>query len=516
MEAANDPNAQVPPPHVNGQHPADPENNSSALYSARIAAPRPAADEHLAMVSPRSGGAPAGSDEPPAHRVPDAEPPAQQHPDFAALAEQERRTLISNDPDASLLHIQAGALPRENAQAFDRNLAEIVAFTDSPNQAANRTELRKQLLGALEKSLEGPQIRTRDGLTEFPVLPQYVGENVAGFDNWKTRNPNDAPVAKYQSNLTKTQVKYYTPLEQENARVYVGANKKLVLANGEVPDGTWMFVVDQDGHMIARPFPSAADFIHHSSLAAGKPVLMAGQFLARKGEIVNIQNQSGHYRPDAASFKRFLVALGAQGVELNTTAAPPLKYITTAGGGFKVVPDNTRNLLKEPDVVNAAPIRTLLSSMKPTAEVQAQINLRAQQPDAQPARLPRAPRGAQPEAQPGAQRVNHADPGDEENLYQDDATNPGPANPNLGAQQPDAVPEHHAGPDERVNPYNDDATNPERANPNLGAQQPPDAASPSHPHAVEDQPLTWELPPQLQGLDGFWADDTAPSRGWAA
>jgi len=448
MQAANDPNVQAPRPRA----PVDAANDPNAqVPPPRVNASRPAPDERLAMVSPRNGSGPAGSDELPVHQVPDAEPPAQQHPNFAAEAAEERRNLIANDPEAHLLHIEAGALPREIGQAFDRNLAEILAFTSTPQHAAERVELRKELLGALAKSLEGPRIRTRDGVTEFPLLPNYVGENVQGFDHWKSRNLNDAPVAKYQGNVAARKIIYYTPEQQENARVYVRPDKKLVLADGEVPNGKWMFIVDQDGRMIARPFPGNDDDIHHSSLAMGKPVLMAGQFQASHGIIVDIQNQSGHYRPDTDAFKRFLVALRGQGVELNGAEAPPLKYITKADGGFNAEPDYTRNLLKDPDVENGQPIRTLLRSMKPSAEVQARIDLRPQPPAAQPGeqllRLPRRARpAAQPAAEPGAQRANDTGAGEDKSHYNDDSANSEPANPNLGVQQPDALPVHHADP----------------------------------------------------------------------
>jgi hypothetical protein len=45
---------------------------------------------------------------------------------------------------------------------------------------------------------------------------------------------------------------------------------------------------------------------------------------------------------------------------------------------------------------------------------------------------------------------------------------------------------------------------------------PPDAANPPHPHGAEDQPLTWELPPYLQGLGSSMAGDSAPLQRWAA
>ena len=45
---------------------------------------------------------------------------------------------------------------------------------------------------------------------------------------------------------------------------------------------------------------------------------------------------------------------------------------------------------------------------------------------------------------------------------------------------------------------------------------PPGAANRAHAGRAEDQPMTWELPPQLQGLGGFWADDSTREARLAA
>lgn len=66
-------------------------------------------------------------------------------------------------------------------------------------------------------------------------------------------------------------------------------------------DGHYMYVILTTGQMILGKF----DFgrVHHSSLAAGQPVLSAGWVKLKKGKVVFIDSNSGHYRPKSEHLK---------------------------------------------------------------------------------------------------------------------------------------------------------------------------------------------------------------------
>jgi hypothetical protein len=209
------------------------------------------------------------------------------------------------------------------------------------------------LLHEIDVSLEGPQVR-QDGETEFPLLSQFVGEDIQGFDNWygrrKQRREKDEPGSRYGANAPAPlhAVHYLSESEREESRVYTEGGK-LVDSNG-VPlyTGTYIFVVDQQGRLIASP--PVEGRIHHSSLGAGKPVLTAGTIKVVDGQIMQLSNQSGHYRPSTESFEHFVVALEHEGVILDR-ANPEVEVLavklkTDPNGGFSW-DGEFHNLLKE-------------------------------------------------------------------------------------------------------------------------------------------------------------------------
>jgi hypothetical protein len=190
-------------------------------------------------------------------------------------------------------------------------------------------------------SLDGPRVRA-DGETQFPLLSQFVGEDVQGFDNWygrrKQKREKDVPGGRYGANAPAPlrPVHYLSESEREESRVYT-QDGKLVDSNG-VPlyTGDYIFVVDQKGRLIASP--PVEGLIHHSSLGAGKPVLAAGTIKVVDGQITQLSNQSGHYRPSTESFEHFVVALEREHVILDR-ANPQVEVLavklkTDPNGGF--------------------------------------------------------------------------------------------------------------------------------------------------------------------------------------
>jgi hypothetical protein len=281
--------------------------------------------------------------------------------------------LITQDDTVRALRDQGSHFDTSDKDAFERNLAEIVAFTNEPKYEASR----ERLLDAMAKSLEGPQVL--NGVKLFPLKPQYVGENVVGFENWSAANRNvHVPGERYElerlnpaaHSTPPPHVEYLTPAQRDSARVYVGSDGllKSALAKDKLPNGKYIFVVDSEGRLIAAnddPPPGATHnppgFLHHSSLSNGDPVRMAGQFEIAAGKIVKINNQSGHFRPDADAFKEFLASLSKRGVDLRGATAEPLGFGTRPNGAFERYPAGA-DPLQDPQFGRARP-KDILATM---------------------------------------------------------------------------------------------------------------------------------------------------------
>lgn len=176
-------------------------------------------------------------------------------------------------------------------------------------------EARAALLGRLSRSME-TQPRDKNGVPMTPIMPQYIGEDLPGFDSWYKRNieKTSAPGSTRPEGWQTRSVKYLTPDERGAYEVKVDRSGKLVYANGvragRSPDGKGplMFVVDGDGRMYAGTMEVGA--FHHSSFLAGEPVSMAGELvLNRNGVITEMTNKSGHYRPTTEQYVAFVSTL---------------------------------------------------------------------------------------------------------------------------------------------------------------------------------------------------------------
>ncbi|WP_020565936.1 hemagglutinin repeat-containing protein [Methyloversatilis thermotolerans] len=92
-------------------------------------------------------------------------------------------------------------------------------------------------------------------------------------------------------------------VDRDSGKLYYAADASRTPIN--LGDGTSapIFVVDAQGRMFVHAAPSAGE-IHHSSLAAGQPVALAGQLVVKDGYIVHIDNMSGHYQPTLEQLNR--------------------------------------------------------------------------------------------------------------------------------------------------------------------------------------------------------------------
>lgn len=92
----------------------------------------------------------------------------------------------------------------------------------------------------------------------------------------------------------------------------VSGNK--VVIDGKVPDGPITYVMDMNGNIIIGKRVNPNDGrkrAPHPTLIGGKDpqVQCAGMITFRKGKILSVDNQSGHYRPNIGSMNKVNDAL---------------------------------------------------------------------------------------------------------------------------------------------------------------------------------------------------------------
>ncbi len=101
---------------------------------------------------------------------------------------------------------------------------------------------------------------------------------------------------KYETEDREREVVYYSKSEADSRRMRLSQGIYLD-AEGKPADfkGIKLFVAEADGSLIAEY--RVSNLTHHSSLAAGHPVAMAGWVKMREGRPQFISNGSGHYQP---------------------------------------------------------------------------------------------------------------------------------------------------------------------------------------------------------------------------
>ncbi len=140
------------------------------------------------------------------------------------------------------------------------------------------------------------------------LWPEYQGEEVAGGH-------------------FETAVVYLDEKAREKHRVMVRDGRLLDIAGkpfnpGPRPEkwsgdkGLAIYVMDAAGNVYATLEHERGRF-HHSSFLAGGPVGMAGDIRVFDGWIVEVSNQSGHYRPPPAAMKQITERLKEMGVDMS-------------------------------------------------------------------------------------------------------------------------------------------------------------------------------------------------------
>ena len=82
--------------------------------------------------------------------------------------------------------------------------------------------------------------------------------------------------------------------------------------------GTMLYVMTGDGRFYGT-FDGKLNVLHHSSINQGKPVASAGEMLLIEGELMEIDNSSGHYKPPPEALDQAVTQLRKLGVDLSRT-----------------------------------------------------------------------------------------------------------------------------------------------------------------------------------------------------
>ena len=164
-----------------------------------------------------------------------------------------------------------------------------------------------------------PQAKKSTLIQELPTLPlieKYRGEEKRG-------------------------VRYLSDVERQAAQVYFKAgrlvdakgtplNPDYVIPKGldltsfpEQPESTLcrkrgfaIYVMDTQGRIYVS-FEAEPHRFHHSSLAGGKAVAAAGEMIVYQGQLIALNNRSGHYRPPPLVLERVINVLTHEGVDLS-------------------------------------------------------------------------------------------------------------------------------------------------------------------------------------------------------
>ncbi len=181
-------------------------------------------------------------------------------------------------------------------------------------------------------------------LQTTPLLEQYMGED-------ETAASFGAPTLRGTLDPESTQwTTPYDPSDTDSVRPRSIENGLLVDETGSPMDGTFGYVLDPNGQLFTfsldevwiqqegewidlatlgdsqlavAAFKAAVDLgeevkaIHHSTAVAGGPVAGAGQLKVKDGQIIEIDDSSGHYKPQAEHLLQTVEWLRKQGMPVD-------------------------------------------------------------------------------------------------------------------------------------------------------------------------------------------------------
>lgn len=118
-------------------------------------------------------------------------------------------------------------------------------------------------------------------------------------------------------------VHYFSALEQAQHEVSADRGRAVwKMWNHRVEDGSYLFVFTVDRRFIVGRHYEYGKY-HHSTLAAGKPVLAAGWVSFYKGIVSSITPQSGHYKPTRDHIEEAAQYFNSQGVFVRKVVSLP-------------------------------------------------------------------------------------------------------------------------------------------------------------------------------------------------
>jgi hypothetical protein len=190
-----------------------------------------------------------------------------------------------------------------------------------------------------------PDFEYANGLKLKNMNTAYDGEDKdasglrGGPSNWQKRVNNEDPDAP---KLTSVTTQYMSP-EERQATAISSNNGKLVDSSGALLDttnasgiGTFqkegankhIFAMTGDKQICTadpwaekkiEPTDQGANlaFVNHSSFTGGKAVAGAGEMRVEQGELQQVSDQSGHYKPDGQMMGQTLDQLNAMGVNMD-------------------------------------------------------------------------------------------------------------------------------------------------------------------------------------------------------
>ena len=143
-------------------------------------------------------------------------------------------------------------------------------------------------------------LRAATGLRGKPLLDKYKGEETGG--GWRTGQMKDGLQHKTD---------YFDPTRKSKSEVQFDKDGTATSDGAKLGDklgqeDTFGYVIDPETaklHQFKEVETNTVDghlSVHHSSPLGGKDVAGAGKIKATDGRITEINDQSGHYRPDGA------------------------------------------------------------------------------------------------------------------------------------------------------------------------------------------------------------------------
>lgn len=166
-----------------------------------------------------------------------------------------------------------------------------------------------------------PLLMSRSHLAELAPGHPFVSDHTGAvaFRQWR-ESDNTASFVGTREAQRLSEVRYLDTVQRLSALIQIqampGHNARLYDFQGRLlTNAKLIFVMSSNGTLfVGRDIQGE---FHHSSLAAGGPVLWAGELKTnQEGEIIYLSNESGHYKPAEYHTLLGLEQLERQGIDL--------------------------------------------------------------------------------------------------------------------------------------------------------------------------------------------------------